>query len=237
LKRKRTTNASGKAHPVMASSMSSIDGVVERAKKAISLAGGGNNSVSQLMELAEDSNGEVRMRAVESLAQFSATSQILMLLKRCLTDSDELVRVEAGSTLGALGSKRALPWLRAALTDKSPLVRSYVAAAIGVLGDDTYRKHLVRVLSREESSTAKVGYFVALYQLGMRGAIISLLSLSRERDYRDRIAVAKNVGAIVKGINDCKLVLSFIPLILAEEKDENVARLWIWCRRVLQRQL
>jgi len=189
-------------------------------------------AIPSLLKSLRDTNGEVRMRAVESLRMFpDDNGTILLSLRPLLRDREELVRIEVAFAMGAIGSNKALPWLRSALKDRSPLVRSYVAGALGILGDRFERVFLLKLLASERSATAMIGYFSALYNLGIRGALVCLVGLGKTADYRLRISVANNVRNIVEDGEDRKLVLSAIPLLLANETEASVRDAWNLCRR------
>jgi HEAT repeat protein len=64
-----------------------------------------------LIRLSSDKSPDVRQSACGSLSSFKGDAQVFDALSRCLTDSDEQVRISAVSSLGYFGDQRALPLL------------------------------------------------------------------------------------------------------------------------------
>ena len=136
-----------------------------------------------------DRSAEVRMRVVEALG--TLTSGTHGALASALTDTDELVRLQAAESIEKRAGVRTLSTLRLALRDPSPLVRSYVAAAIGRAGAKRDRA-LLRARARSESSdTARLGFYEGLWLLGGRNVLIRAMRLLNSRDYRVRSATAR----------------------------------------------
>src|SRR5262249_2147984 len=93
-----------------------------------------DGAIAPLIARLQDSNREVRMRVVASLGDLMVGKRVPPALFAALKDADELVRIEACESLGAIGDKRGLPLLWESIHDRSSLVMSYAAGAIGELG-------------------------------------------------------------------------------------------------------
>jgi len=153
------------------------------------------SAFSRIKERLSDPNAEVRMRAAEALGRLANTGKIPKQLVNLLNDKDVLVRVAAAESLGLMRNRRALPALRQALHDRSPLVRCYVAEALGKIGDKREVALLRDALNTEENEIARVGGFKALYVLGNKEVLRSLLTiLTNGKDYRARCAAANGLA-------------------------------------------
>jgi len=122
-------------------------------------------------------------------------------LTRRLADRDELVRVEVIEALEEVGDPKTLRALRRAAHDRSPLVRSYVGPAIAALGGRREAGRLERLAAREKSAIARVGYYAALYEVGRNDAVMELVALLRNRDYRVRCAAANTLSGLANRRN------------------------------------
>jgi HEAT repeat protein len=139
-----------------------------------------------------------------------------------LEDPDVLVRVEAAESLATIGDPKALPALWRAIDDRSPLVRSYVAGAIGSFGRAGDIPKLEQLLKKERSDTVKVGIYQALYELGRKDMLLSLISLLMEsNDYRVRIATANILAEVVLDKSNVAMVLDALRRAL--KREETVA--------------
>jgi HEAT repeat protein len=78
-----------------------------------------------LLQALEDPNPDVRGAAVGSLASFHSKLDVFDALARMLHDPDDSVRVDAASSLGYLGDRRAIPLLEDARNDPEQRVRDF----------------------------------------------------------------------------------------------------------------
>ena len=122
-----------------------------------------------------------------------------MQLIRLLTDSSNLVRLQAAEALGEIGDKGALSKLRALLRDKDPSVRRYVAEAIGRLGGVRDRTLLIKALKDEQSKSARVGLYHGLYLLDWKQTLPDLISLLDSKECLVRSAAAAALRDVKRG--------------------------------------
>jgi HEAT repeat protein len=175
-------------------------------------------AIKPLIGSLTDPDSEVRMMAAGSLGDLLAGEKSPRQLIRLLKDPDELVRIEASESLGAIGDRSALPALWSAAKDRSPLVRSYVAAAIGELGSERDVPKLERALREEQSDTAKIGIYQALYRLGRSEVLSALLPmLSESRDYRVRSATARILSEVVLDRSNSPAIIEALQKALRRE--------------------
>jgi HEAT repeat protein len=182
-------------------------------------------AVDPLIAKLSDHFTEVRRRAVEAIGNIlQDTRKCPLEVIKMLKDPDELIRIEAAESIGAIGDQKALPSLWKVLHDRSPLVRSYVAAAIGELGNRADIKNLEREFQKERSDTVKVGYYHAIYSLGQHNVLPNLLSLLESKDYRVRCATANTLcdGDIVNQSN-VFTILNALNAALKKEKKTALA--------------
>lgn len=83
-----------------------------------------------LIGLSFDTSPDVRQSACGSLASFKGDAHVFDALTRCLTDSDEQVRISAVSSLGYFGDRRALPFLLPLQRSASPRLQHILPFAI-----------------------------------------------------------------------------------------------------------
>lgn len=168
----------------------------ERAFAAEALASSADpRAVSWLGSALADRDSEVRFRSAEALGLLlSGKSRVPLALLAATRDRTELVRIAAVEAIGRARVASARPVLWAALSDRSPLVRRFAAIAIGQFASPRDTEKLIRRMRTERSSTAKTGYYEALYRLGRREYLEKMLELVNHRDYRIRCAVANSVA-------------------------------------------
>lgn len=157
------------------------------------------------------------MRAAEAVGDLLAGKKTSpQELIRRLKDPNELVRVEAADSLRAIGDRRALAALWRAVHDRSSLVRRYVLETIGELGSSTDIPRVERLLRGERSANARLGCYVALYQLGRRDVMPQLVALLQNRDYRIRCAAANTLGRLARRSN-AAMIVKVLQLTLRQE--------------------
>jgi HEAT repeat protein len=159
--------------------------------------------MTTLLERLSNRSREVRVDAAAEVGhRLARTGTAPIALIQRLSDPDELVRIATAESLTRIGDRAALPALRRALEDRSGLVRSYVAKAVGGLGGRSELARMQRRLARERSARARVGYYVALHELGEGSeAVLGLLNLLQGKDYRVRCAAANNLVLLVDRSN------------------------------------
>ncbi len=201
-----------------------------------------DEAIPRLLKFVEDSDSDVRSRAVDALGAIGSEVAISRLLK-LVEDSDSDVRKSAVDALGAIGDKAAIPGLLKLLEhsdddvrkmvvdalgkigDKDAIpgllklvehsdddVREIVADALGEIGDDAAIPGLLKLV---EDSGEDVRYSVAdaLGKIGSEAAIPGLLKLVEDSDFAVRERVAYALGKI-----DCEAA---IPLLFKLVEDSN----------------
>lgn len=155
-----------------------------------------------LMRRLNDRSAAVRMDAAREIGQrLRNNGKAPIELTRRLADRDELVRVEVIEALGEIGDPKTLRALRRVVRDRSPLVRSYVGPAMAALGGRREAARLQRLAAREKSAIARVGYYAALHEVGRDDAVMKLVALLRDRDYRVRCAAANTLSGLANRRN------------------------------------
>ena len=100
----------------------------------------------------DDSDPDHRKKAIDAIGNIGADPDAVHLVERGLRDKDILVRQKAAATLGAMGSKDAIPPLKSALED-SPEVSFSAAKALWELGDTSARWIFQQVIEGERKDT------------------------------------------------------------------------------------
>lgn len=169
-----------------------------------------------LLNLASDTNSEIRYNAVESLINFPEQEVFSSLTKR-LTDNNELVRIVTVEVLGENYLELAIPHLIPLLSDKASLVRSYVAETLGKSGDKRLIPLFKKALQQEKRNIARLGFYIGLYLLGESSCLKSILSLLKTRSYRVRCAVANSLESLSTKEN-YNLIMEHLNLALSKEQ-------------------
>ncbi|NOZ86337.1 MAG: HEAT repeat domain-containing protein [Deltaproteobacteria bacterium] len=154
-----------------------------RANVACALGELGNKKIGpSLLKLLEDSSPVVRINAAESLGLLCYTDGINSLINKLHSDKDPLVRLSVAEALGRLNDARVLPALVRALDDEDEGVRAYAADSIGSLGIVKAVPILIKKMDVEKSAFTKAFIFSALYRLGYKESLLSLVKLSETVD-------------------------------------------------------
>jgi HEAT repeat protein len=208
---------------IAAQALSDQSPVVRTTAIEILTDSGEKSAFSRIKDRLSDPNAEVRMRAAEALGTLPNKGKIPKQLVDLLNDKDVLVRVAAAESLGLMRNRRAVPALRQALHDRSPLVRSYVAEALGKIGDKGQVPLLRGVLNKEQNEIARVGAFKALYELGDKEILRSLLMiLTSARDYRARCAAANGLAELPLNTIDKQTTIKSVRQALRSERTVAV---------------
>lgn len=156
---------------------------------------------SILLPLTENSDEEIRFKALEALWGYTGDDVLNAVINR-LKDENELVRISAVEALGEMRDSRGKQHLIDALTDEEEIVRREAAEGLDELGDVSAIPVLQDFLQNETSSTAKVGFYVGLYLLGAEFRLKSLLNLLKDPSYQVRCSVANIVLDLVDEENE-----------------------------------
>lgn len=174
--------------------------------------------VSSLKSLLDDDDSEIRAESLEAMAQFKGIELPIKAIQARLEDENELVRVSAAESLGAIGYPESVPVLESQLTDPSPLVRSFIVDAIvRILGKDSI--HILRnQLAKEQAERVQVSIFVALYSFRSDITVFDLQKLFCSlSDYRSRCAMLNLVRYSDIPLEDTKDWMKFLDSAAIEE--------------------
>jgi len=180
-----------------------------------------SDNLARILELTNDVNEEVRMRAFELLIDYESNTICRIQVRKGLHDVDELVRATCAEILGDWKDQESLETLvTMALKDRSHIVSMYAIVAIGDLGNRTIiprLKHLVTQVNRRKSFF----FYYALYRLD--GSLIYLqkfLNGLQNEDYHLRCAVA---NLCIEIVNDSNQDFLLIAVQEALKKEKTVA--------------
>lgn len=175
--------------------------------------------LERAIELCNNNDEEVRMRAIEALIPRD-TQSIRSQIYKALDDVDELVRICALEWVQEYEASEFKEKAIKLTRDEDALVRAYAFDALGVIGtksDIMFIKSFIKTASERE----KTSIYIALHKLGDPFAINELYEiLARKKDYRARIAAANMLDARIENI-DWQEALSRIEK--AYGKDEPVS--------------
>ncbi|WP_088810268.1 MULTISPECIES: HEAT repeat domain-containing protein [unclassified Listeria] len=140
-----------------------------------------DEQLEKLLQLINSQNRDVKLYAYEELIRFS-DEKVLKAARKGLQEDDELVRIAAVEIIQEKKDFKQLEELMKLLkSDDDELVRCFSGEAIGFLSEQLIR-FLEERVSLEEGNVAIVGIYNALYRLGKKEYLKSLLLLL-EDDY------------------------------------------------------
>ncbi|WP_373536623.1 HEAT repeat domain-containing protein [Microcoleus sp.] len=153
-----------------------------------------DEAIPGLLKFVEDSDSDVRRRAVDALGAIGSAAAIHQLLK-LLEDSDRYMRWRVADALGKIGSEVAIPALLKLLEDSDTNVRWRAADALRQIGTQVAIPELLKLV---ENSNSDVRQSVAnaLGQIATEAAIPALLKLAEDSDSYVRWTTAKALGKI-----------------------------------------
>ncbi|WP_295448878.1 HEAT repeat domain-containing protein [uncultured Thiodictyon sp.] len=163
--------------------MSEIDEI-----ESISAAAG--SGYQRLLSLSYSSDPEARMRAIEALHPFRDIEAVVDRVVSALSDSDDLVRLEAVAAITEWGKIDAAEQLVELLVDDEWLVRGDAAIALATVGYAPGASLIARRFPQAECDEERVRYALALWCLGDTGYKDVFLGFLENPHYRIRCAVA-----------------------------------------------
>lgn len=178
-----------------------------------------SDKLTRLLELAMDSDSEVRYRALESF-DLIGFPEVFCKVRDGLNDPDTLVRTTALEILGQVRDEKSLKAIEFSLEDESSLVRGAAALALGQFGLDDVCDILKRRLLVEDDDEVIVPIQAALYTLGQESYLENLLDGLDNDYYRVRCATANLLASIANTRNKDKILNA---LNFALEKEETAA--------------
>lgn len=175
----------------------------------------------RLVQLSNDSNCEVRLRAIEALYPFSDTPQVIVRARESIKDPDELVRITGLELLGDWREMSSLPDIISCLKDDEWLVRANAAITLGKLGDKAAIDAIEAKLDDVSNDEELLRYYIALWCLGEKPYRKKALDFLKNPNYRIRCAVA-NLLVDCEGYLDRKNFVKELDNALKKEKTEAV---------------
>lgn len=127
------------------------EGVRWRAAEGLALLG--ELAAPGLVVLAEDSDPDIRWKAIVALGDIGDPRAAPVLCER-LADPDRFVRGRAVSALARLG-RQCLPFMLDALANPDPRIRQGAAEVLGLLGDTAAVEELLRALQDPTESVRR----------------------------------------------------------------------------------
>ncbi len=171
---------------------------ISSLEESISL---GDSDFSNLVELAEDEDSEVRYRVAELLALFPSEESERLLVAMC-NDTDYMVRVSACDSLAFSKSIETLKILFKAAKDKRFLVRGYAILSIGDIQNNIGINSngtidfLKQLFQKESSEWVRIAISHSLYHLGEYSFGDYLLEKLNSRYYQNRCAVLNSLDQL-----------------------------------------
>lgn len=150
------------------------------------------DALASIRALTLDKNDEVRLRALEKLANFDALENTNVILG-CLSDSDELVRAEAVQAIGQFELRTLEPHVNKMLLDHDEIVRATAAWSLSRVGNEGTITILKESLENDSSCVVKKGIIYSLAVLDLTNQsfwIDTLLGYLRSENYLIRCGVA-----------------------------------------------
>ena len=157
----------------------------ERQRMANALGGLRSALAVELLRcLVHDESGQVRSRAVQSLADLACEESLPVLLE-ALRDSNSDVRWIATRALGHMSGTTAVDALIPMLTDEDKEVGRIAAEGLGRQGDSRAVPHLIAAM-RESYPLLRASAILALGQLADRRAVPALQEVLQDANQQVR---------------------------------------------------
>ncbi|MCC3602308.1 MAG: HEAT repeat domain-containing protein [Microcoleus sp. PH2017_29_MFU_D_A] len=153
-----------------------------------------DEAIPGLLKFVEDSDSDVRRRAVDALGAIGSEAAIHELLK-LVEDADRKMRWRVADALGKIGSEAAIPALLKLLEDLDTNVRWRAADALRQIGTEAAIPELFKLVE-DSNSDVRQSAANALGQIGAEAAIPALLKLAEDSDSYVRWTTAKALGKI-----------------------------------------
>ena len=169
-------------------------------------------SSDQLEDVINNENPDVRLRAVQWIANKRFAKGIPLLTKRLPMEDDNRVKASIILTLGIIGDITIKDILLSYLTDTDPRIRANTIEAIEYLNDETILEHIVPLL-KDEDNRVRINCAKTLAKAKKIDIHIILKDMVKSPDVstRDSAAFALSQIATEKDI-------PFIAQLLKDEK-------------------
>lgn len=176
-------------------------------------------ATDKLIVALKDKHYQVRYIAAESLGIIKSKKAVPFLIES-LNDKDEVVRLNSAESLGYIKDSRAIPALINSLNDPDDLVRAYAAESLGLIADKKAIPVLLSRFKNEKKSSVKLRIHEALYLLGDKSKLKSIISILNDTDYRVRCAAAHILSELTDTGN---FNLIHTALLERYNKEETIA--------------
>lgn len=126
----------------------------------------GQEAVPLLIELLDHKTQDIRLDAIQVLAELQAKDGVGPLCRIVVSDSDTTMRKASAEALGAIGDKSAQGALGKAIGDKDEQVRKAAAAALGQIKSPEAESLLSARLPEEKDLAVRETIFCVLKKMG-----------------------------------------------------------------------
>jgi HEAT repeat protein len=179
-----------------------------------------------LAAILSETTAAGRRDALENLAHTFAGANrstrrfILIFVRSCATDSDELVRNAAVTLLGAIGTRRDGYRLRLAATDREWLVRASAASSLAELRSTRNRAALTQMVCGDPNPIVRRYAADALARQGPQIGVVGILERCAQTEDDESAAVGILFGLVSLGIE--RFLQSLVSLL--HSNDYQVVR-------------
>ncbi len=188
-------------------------------------------TTASLIDLLDDPSPDIRLDAIDALAERRAGRAVAPLLAILAADSaDPMDRMQAAWALGRIGDSRTVVPLIAALETDFRERRGYMMAiipALGLLGDARAVPLLLDALgNRDDHWLARAAAAEALGRIGARRAVPDLVNAAWMADTRDAAIVAlariaDTGGAVPAGAGGEAVIETLLSALSDDEEPET----------------
>lgn len=181
--------------------------------------------INKIKLLSTSRSPLVRCEVAEMLAE-CAGNECENILLSLLHDKNMLVRVEAADSLSSYASSTVFhSLLRVIDTETYYLLRGYAILSLSQVGlkIDPIRTvdELRNILQYEKRCFVKLSCHEGLYRLGIHDSLLSIFSLFKSKNYRNRCAVLSSLEQLMDNNNQI-VILHFLREQLKHETDLSV---------------
>ena len=156
-----------------------------------------NPIIVEFLQTIGDKDHFVRRDQVERLARVQTPEAVGLLLKKGLTDAEDIVRERAVWALSRMKETEARQTVLEGLSSSDTRIRSGTALALGGMEEPAFAlEPLIGILGGDRSAAVRVAAAEALGVLGDEGATDALVAALNDRNYEVVIAAADSLGLI-----------------------------------------
>ncbi len=125
-------------------------------------------------QLIEETEHHVKLRIIQTLAAIREMGDVRGLRGIIEDDPSVVLRIEAACAMGAIGEKKAIPFLLKALKDDEYRVRAEAACALGVFQGSEVVTSLLRVMEKDNNRYVRSAALYSIQKIGDSGALLGL---------------------------------------------------------------